>query len=84
MALHFESAMLPPTATRGGQATPREQLRATVGKVFNMQMIRRKQGDDAYLERAAIAVGRPLTALPERGVSVAMSVPTFDVDSGKK
>ncbi len=82
LPLHFESAMLPTTAPRNGQ--PREQLRATLGNGFSMQLIRRRQGEDSFLERAAIMIGRPLAQLPERGISIGITVPTLDVDYWQK
>ncbi|MBP9805263.1 MAG: TIGR02099 family protein [Candidatus Accumulibacter sp.] len=83
LPLHFESAMLP-TTTPSEQPRPREQLRATLGNVFNMQLIRRRQGEESFLERAAITIGRPLGQLPERGISIGITVPTLDVDYWQK
>lgn len=79
LALHFETTPLPTGTMRATEAIRREQLRASIGNVFGMQMVRRKQGDEAIPERAAIMIGRPLASLPERGFNVGISVPTLDV-----
>ncbi|MCQ1548242.1 MAG: TIGR02099 family protein [Candidatus Accumulibacter phosphatis] len=79
LALHFEMAPQPATNMRAAEPIRREQLRATIGNVFNMQLIRRKQGDETFPERAAIMVGRPLAVLPERGFNIGISVPSLDV-----
>jgi hypothetical protein len=41
----------------GGQAIVRDQVRATLGNVLSLQVIRRKQGSDASRERGAIMIG---------------------------
>lgn len=79
LALHLESAALPAT-TRSGPAIVREQLRATLGNVFNLQLIRRRQGEESVPERGSIAIGRSLAALPERGISVGLTTRLLDVD----
>ena len=81
LPLHFESAVLPVVPPRSGQPVARDQLRATLGSILSMQLIRRKQGDDSQPERGAIMIGRPLGALPERGINVGVTARSIDLDS---
>ena len=80
MPLHFESSVLPATPPRGGQPIAREQLRATLGNVLSMKVIRSRQGAEQALERGAIMIGRPLTQLPDRGIEVGITARTVDLD----
>ena len=84
LPVHFEQALLPASAGRNGQPVLRDQLRATLGNVLSLQLIRRKQGADAYPERGAIMIGRPLLPLPERGVSIGITTTRFDLDYWQK
>jgi len=84
MPLRFESSLLPTPAPRGSQAIVRDQLRATLGNVLSMQVIRRKQGKDAYPERGAIMIGRPLAPLPERGITVGVTARKLNADYWQK
>jgi uncharacterized protein (TIGR02099 family) len=84
MPLRFESSPLPTPAQRTGQAIVRDQLSATLGTVLSMQMIRRKQGKDAYPERAAIMIGRPPGPMPERGITVGITTKTVNADYWQK
>ncbi|MCM8599774.1 MAG: TIGR02099 family protein [Candidatus Accumulibacter sp.] len=81
LPLHFENTLLPGAAPRNGDAIVRDQLRASLGGIVSMQLIRRRQTEGSLPERGAIMIGRPMTPLPERGVNVGISVPTLDVDS---
>ncbi|WP_300453088.1 YhdP family protein [Accumulibacter sp.] len=80
LPMHFESSMLPPVPSRGGQPVARDQIRLTLGNLLNMQLIRRKQGDDSLPERGAVTVGRPLPPLPERGIQIGVSARSLDLD----
>ena len=85
MPLHFENELLPPApAAPGGQAIVRDQVRATLGKVLSLQLIRRKQGDEAQIERGMVMVGRPAAALPERGLNLGISARSIDLDYWQK
>lgn len=81
LPLHFENTLLPGGAPRDSDAVVRDQLRASLGNVVSVQLIRRRQAEGRLPERGAIMIGRAMTSLPERGVNVGISLPTLDVDS---
>ncbi|MDS4013572.1 MAG: YhdP family protein [Candidatus Accumulibacter sp.] len=80
LPLRIESAVLPTAAQRSGTPIVREQLRATLGSILGLQLIRRKQGDERVLERGAIAIGRPPGQIPERGIVFGISARLVDLD----
>jgi len=84
LPLHFESGRLPPASATGGQAIVRDQLRATLGNVLSLQLIRRKQGDELQPERGTLTIGRPAAPLPERGLNVGVTLKTMDLDYWQK
>ncbi len=85
MQLHFESGLLPAAAaTGGGQAIVRDQVRATLGNALSLHLIRRKQGNEAQVERGMVMVGRPAGALPERGLNLGISARRIDLDEWSK
>ncbi len=79
MLLHFENGLLP--ATAGGEAIVRDQVRATLGDVLSLQLIRRRKDSEAQIERGMIAIGRPAAPLPERGLNVGISARSLDLDA---
>ncbi|MES2771779.1 MAG: YhdP family protein, partial [Pseudomonadota bacterium] len=79
MPLHIERTFLPPTPQRAAEAIVRDQWQLALGNVLSLQAIRRKQADAYVLERAALAVGKPLS-LPERGFSLAVNAKRLDLD----
>ncbi|MEF8752933.1 MAG: YhdP family protein [Accumulibacter sp.] len=79
MPLHFENGLLP--AAAGGQAIVRDQVRATLGDVLSVQLVRRRKDSEAQIERGMIAIGRPAAALPERGLNVGISARSLDLDA---
>ena len=81
LPLRIENVTLPTAAQRSGAPIVREQLRATLGNTLGMHLIRRKQGDERVPERGAIAIGRPLGQVPERGIALGISARLVDVDS---
>ncbi|WP_313953537.1 YhdP family protein [Accumulibacter sp.] len=83
MPLHFDSSAVPASlapALNELQLAEREHLRASLGNVMSMQLIRRKQGDGKVIERAVMAIGRPLKPLPESGIDVGITARLLDVD----
>jgi uncharacterized protein (TIGR02099 family) len=80
LPLRIENTPLPTTPQRSGVAIMREQVRATLGSVLAVHLIRRKQGDERVPERGAIMIGRPLTQVPERGIAVGVSTRLVDLD----
>ncbi len=81
MPLHFENTALPTAAApRTGQPILRDQLRATLGNILSVQLIRRKQGEDSVPERGTVMIGRPLAQLPERGINIGISGKSVDLD----
>jgi uncharacterized protein (TIGR02099 family) len=80
MPLHFENTALPTAPPRTGQPVLRDQLRATLGNILSVQLIRRKEGEDSVPERGTVMVGRPLPQLPERGISIGISGKNIDLD----
>ncbi|EXI78997.1 MAG: putative protein involved in outer membrane biogenesis [Candidatus Accumulibacter appositus] len=84
LRLHLESLALPAAPRGKAQPIKREQLRLALGSVLNMQLISRQQDGKRSLERAVIAVGRPMKALPERGIRVGITTPLLDIDTWRK
>ena len=85
MPLHFENGLLPAVpATAGGQAIVRDQVRATLGNALSLHLIRRKQGNEAQVERGVVMIGRPAGALPERGLNLGISARRIDLDEWHK
>ncbi|WP_291983456.1 YhdP family protein [Candidatus Accumulibacter sp. ACC005] len=84
MRLHLDNSVLPPV--QAGKALPivREQLRVALGSVLNLHLIHRQQDGRHSLERAAIAIGRPMKVLPERGINVGISTQLLDIDTWRK
>ena len=78
MPLHFENGLLP--AAAGGEAIVRDQVRATLGNVLSLQLIRHRKDGETQIERGMIAIGRPAAALPERGLNVGVSVRRMNLD----
>lgn len=58
----------------------RDQLAATLGEVFRLQLVRRHDADKVTVERGLVAVGRNDFRLPERGVALAVQAGRIDVD----
>ncbi|EXI92239.1 MAG: putative protein involved in outer membrane biogenesis [Candidatus Accumulibacter sp. BA-94] len=85
MPLHFENGLLPAAAaSAGGQGIVRDQVRATLGNALSLHLIRRKQGNEAQVERGMVMVGRPAGALPERGLNLGISARRIDLDEWDK
>jgi uncharacterized protein (TIGR02099 family) len=61
-------------------AVVRDQLAASLGDVFRLQLIRRHEADKATVERGMITIGRNDFRLPERGVALALQTGRLDVD----
>jgi uncharacterized protein (TIGR02099 family) len=82
LSLRFEKRILPAvSAARGERADGplRDQISASLGNGFSLQLIRRRQAEGFVVERGAIAVGRPLQ-LPERGVTLGVTAKKVDLD----
>ena len=77
--LHFEKTMLPTVTPRSGMPVQRDQLRASLGNVASLQVIRRRQAEGFVTERGAIMVGRPMQ-LPERGLTLGLTGKRVDLD----
>ena len=87
LALHFEKKLLTSSPVRQPQKSlakeegaVRDQLLASLGQVFSLQMIRRKQASGFVSERAAIGIGQTQT-LPESGMSVGVTARQLDLDA---
>ena len=85
LPFRFEKILLPAAAANGGKVDPiaRDQVSASLGSVMSMQIVRRRSPEGLVAERGAIAIGRTLQ-MPEKGVSVAMSAKTLDLDAWLK
>ncbi len=86
LPLRFEKILLPAAGgVNGRKADPivRDQVSASLGSVMALQIVRRRSSEGFLAERGAIAIGRPLQ-LPEKGVSLAMSTKTLDLDAWQK
>ena len=75
LPLRFEKRLL--TGAAGGAA--RDQLTVSLGQRLSFQAIRRKQGGQFVIERAALGIGRA-QALPGKGFVVGVSAPRLDLD----
>lgn len=86
LPFRFEKVLLPAAGgANGGKVGPvvRDQVSASLGSAMSMQMVRRRSSEGFVAEKGAIAIGRPLQ-LPEKGVAVAMSANTLDLDAWQK
>ncbi|HPT51426.1 MAG TPA: YhdP family protein [Accumulibacter sp.] len=79
LPLHLETVILPSTG-KGAPTGMREQVTASLGNVANLQIIRRRQAENSVIERGAIAIGRPLRPMPERGIAIGVTTKTIDLD----
>ena len=81
LPLRLERRLLPGEGKAAKSETPaRDQLSASLGKLAEAQIVRRKTNDGFVPERGAIAVGRPLS-LPEKGVVFGLTAKRLDVDA---
>ncbi len=58
-----------------------DEIRISLGRVLEAQVLRRPEGDTLVIERGAVAVGEPLPKPPARGILVAVSQPFIDLDT---
>ena len=86
LPLHFEKRLLGSSPPRKGQklggrdeSVARDQLQASLGQAFSLQMIRRKQDGAFVPERGAIGIGQA-QSLPESGISVGVTAGLLDLD----
>lgn len=77
--LRLEYTLSAPSA----QAPRRSQFRATMGRAFNVQLVRKTDAGQTTLERGVIAVGEP-APLPERGVLLAATLKSFDYSAWRR
>lgn len=71
---------LPVRFEKGGPAPVQDRMRLSVGRALAGELLRKKDADGRWrLARGALALGAP-PALPEKGVSLLVVAPGFDVD----
>jgi len=82
LALRFERKFLQESrsaAALPALPAPRDQIEATLGKAVAARLIRRQEGENAVLERGAIAIGEALV-LPDKGLLLAVNLKKIDAD----
>lgn len=69
----------PATAAARRDTAPREQWLVALGKIGNLQVIRRRDAAGWNIERGALAIGEPL-ALPDKGFNINVTQKKLDAD----
>lgn len=78
LPLRFEKDSVGVNGGRKGEV--RDRIQFSLGKVANAQLLRRRDAGGKWVpERGVLAVGTPLI-LPEKGLTVAVSVPEVDTE----
>lgn len=71
----------PRSRRQADAATPvRDQLTASLGEAFRLQLVRRHDPDQIVVERGLIAIGGNDLRLPERGVTLGIRTSELDTD----
>ena len=81
LPLRLERRLLPGASkTARAESQARDQLNASLGKLVEAQIIRRKTNEGFAPERGAIVIGRAL-ALPEKGLMFGLTAKRVDIDA---
>ncbi len=86
LPLRFEKELLSGVLGSQGNtadSSVRDQIRASLGNVLTLQLLRGKKNEGFVVERGAIAVGRPLQ-MPEKGVALGLTAKNVDLDSWRR
>lgn len=87
MPLHIEKKLLSGASTisrsKDTDTSLRDEIDASLGSIFSMQLIRKQESEGFVLERGAMAIGRPLQ-LPDAGVTLSLTAKRLNLDQWRR